>query len=82
MTRLKRFVIAMTAAATVAVGSLTVVPTASALPFEVCYGMSTLHDAYEATGWAFYEMGYYATANYWFGRAAFEEAHRRARCGY
>jgi hypothetical protein len=68
MTRLRRFAIAALAAATVTVGSLATVPTASALP-RSCDQVQALVNAYWATGWAFYSAGVYSAAYYWWGRS-------------
>ena len=68
MTRLRRFAIAVLAAATVTVGSLGVVSTASAMPKD-CYQSSLLARAYWSTGVAFASVGAWEQANYWWGRA-------------
>jgi hypothetical protein len=80
MTRLKKLTIAMT----VAVGSLTVVPTASALPASQsqCYTHATLRNAYEVTGWAFLSIDNYAAADYWFAMADFQDALVVGVCGF
>ena len=68
MTRLRRFAIAVLAAATVTVASLGVVPTASAMPKD-CYQSSLLARAYWSTGVAFASVGAWEQANYWWGRS-------------
>jgi len=68
MTRLRRFAIALLAVATVTVGTFGIVPTVSALPR--CGQLQALHDAYWTTGHAFYSIGAYSQAWYWWGRAA------------
>jgi hypothetical protein len=67
-TRLKRFAITMLAAVTVAIGGLTIVPTASALPMT-CQQREGLARSYWATGAAFYSVGAYVDAFYWIGKA-------------
>lgn len=76
MTRLKKLAIAMT----VAVGSLAVVPTASALPASQCETHARLRDMYVSTGIAFYSIANYQAANYWFAKAAFQDAALAAGC--
>jgi hypothetical protein len=78
MTRLKKLTIAMT----VAVGSLTVVPTASALPVSQCETHAHLRYAYEVTGWAFASIGNYAAADYWWAMADFQDNLVIAGCGF
>ena len=68
MTRLRRFAIAALAAATVTVGSMATVPTATALPMS-CAQKSHLAASYWATGVAFYSIGAYWQATYWWGKA-------------
>ena len=68
MTRLRRFAIALLAAATVTVGGLGIVPTASALP-RSCDQVQPLINSYWATGWAYYSIGAYSYAYYWWGKA-------------
>ena len=69
MTRLRRFAIAVVAAATVAIGSLAAAPAASALPMS-CTVSLALAESYLATGNVFYGLGAYQQANFWYGRAA------------
>jgi hypothetical protein len=69
MTRLKRLAIAMAAAATVAFGSLTLVPTASALPMLSCTSTRVLARAYRVTGDAFLSIGAYVAAAVWYAKA-------------
>jgi hypothetical protein len=68
MTRLRKFAIAALATGTVTVGSLGIVPTASALP-RSCEQVQALVNAYWATGWAYYAVGAHAQAWYWWGRS-------------
>ena len=68
MTRLRRFAIAALAAATVTVVSLGVVPTASAMPMD-CNQRWEIATGYWLTGMAFYGVGAYLQAAYWWGRA-------------
>ena len=68
MKKLRRFAIAALAAATVTVGSVASTPTASAME-KTCAQKYTIATAYWAYGAAFYGMGQYAVAYYWFGRA-------------
>ena len=68
MTRLRRFSTAVLAAATVALGSLVTAPTASAAPMS-CAQKSHLAAAYWTTGVAFYSVGAYWQATYWWGKA-------------
>ena len=68
MTRLRKLAITMLAAVTVGIGSLTIVPTASALP-TTCAEVRQLVNMYWATGWAYYSIGAYAYAYYWWGKA-------------
>jgi hypothetical protein len=56
MSRLRRFAIALLAASTVAVGSLAVPATASAMPMS-CTVREQLSRAYYATGQVFYGLG-------------------------
>ena len=69
MTRLRKFTIAALAAATVAVGSLATIPTASAMPMS-CTVALALADSYIATGNVFYALGAHQQAVYWYGRAS------------
>ena len=69
MTRLRRFAIAALAAATLAVGSLATVPTASAMPMS-CTVALALAESYIATGNVFYGLGAYQQANWWYGKAS------------
>ena len=66
MTRLRRFAIAVLAAATVTVGSLAVPPAASAMPMS-CTVRKQLSRTYYATGQFFYAIGDDALAYYWWG---------------
>lgn len=68
MARLKRIAITALAAATVTAGSLTAVPTASAMPMS-CNTARALARAYIATGDVFYALGNYSAASAWYGRA-------------
>ena len=68
MTRLRKLAITMLAAVTVTIGSLTIVPTASALP-KTCAAVQQLVNQYWATGWAYYAMGMYSWAYYYWGKA-------------
>ena len=67
MTRLRRFAIAVFAAATVVVGSLATPSTASAMD---CSTARVLQGIYRMTGEAFFYMGMPTNATYWYGRAA------------
>ena len=68
MSRLKRLAIAVLAAFTVSVGSLTLPSSASAMPMtcEVRYALS---QSYYATAQIFYALGDYYTAHFWAGKA-------------
>ena len=68
MTRLRRFAIALLAAATVAVGSLAVPTAAPAMPMT-CAARYQLSRAYYATAQIFYALGDYTTAFFWAGKA-------------
>lgn len=68
MSRLRRLAIALLAASTVAVGSLAVPATASAMP-RSCAVRYQLSLAYYATAQVFYGLGDYATAMYWVGKS-------------
>jgi hypothetical protein len=68
MSRLRRLAIALLAASTVAVGSLAVPATASAMPMS-CAVRYQLSRAYYATAQIFYALGDYATAHFWAGKA-------------
>jgi hypothetical protein len=68
MSRLRRFTIAVLAASTIAVGSLALPATASAMPMS-CAARYQLSRAYYATGQIFYALGDYGTAMYWVGKA-------------
>jgi hypothetical protein len=68
MNRLKRLVIAGLAAATVTTASLAVTPPASAMPMS-CVHRIALAWTYIGTGDAFYAVGNYGAANYWYGKA-------------
>jgi hypothetical protein len=77
MTKFRRFAIAALAAATVTVGSLATVPTASALPMS-CNTARTLARAYITTGDVLYALGSYSAASAWYGKA---EGIMMAACG-
>ena len=68
MARLKRFAIALLAAATVAVGSLAVPPTASAMTIS-CAARWQLSYSYYALGQGAWAVGNDALAYYWWGRS-------------
>ena len=68
MTRLRKLVITMLAAVSVAIGSLTIVPTASAEP-RTCEETQKIVNMYWAIGWAYYSIGATAYAYYWWGKA-------------
>jgi hypothetical protein len=68
MTRLRKLAITMLAAITVATGSLTMVPKVSAQP-RSCEETQQIVNMYWATGWAYYSIGAYAYAYYWWGKA-------------
>ena len=67
MMRLRRFAIAVLAAATVVVGSLATPSTASAMD---CNSAQVLKSIYYMTGEAFFYMGMPTNATYGYGRAA------------
>jgi len=67
MMRLRRFAIAVFAAATVVVGSLTTPSTASAMD---CSSAQMLKSIYQMTGDALFYLGKFTNATYWYGRAA------------
>jgi len=66
MTRLKRFAIAVAAAATV---TFAAVPTASAMPAG-CHGATTFHAYYRSMGDIFWGLGNSYLAFYYWGQAA------------
>jgi hypothetical protein len=68
MGRLKRFAITLLAASTVAVGSLAVPASASAMPIS-CAARWQLSLSYYATGQVFYALGDDAMAYYWWGKS-------------
>lgn len=68
MARFKRLAIAVLAALTVAVGSLAVPASASAMPMS-CTVRIQLARTYYATGQVFYALGDDANAYYWWGKA-------------
>jgi hypothetical protein len=68
MNELRRSAIAALAAATVTIGSLAMVPTASAMPSD-CYQRIELYFTYLAVGNTFYGIGAYQQAAYWWGKA-------------
>ena len=68
MTRLRRLAIAWLAASTIAVGSLAVPATASAMPMS-CAVRYQLSRSYYATAQIFYALGDYPTAMYWVGKS-------------
>jgi hypothetical protein len=65
MTRLKRFAIALAAAATV---TFAAVPTASAMP-ATCHGAMTWYSYYRSMGNIMYGLGDTQMALYYFGKA-------------
>jgi hypothetical protein len=65
MTRLRRFAIVALAAATVAVGSLATVPTASAMPLS-CTVKLALADSYISLGNVYFSLGAREQAVYWY----------------
>ena len=69
MARLKRFAIAVLAAATVTVGSFGIVPTASAAVAKSCEEKAALAMVYWAAGAGYYALGNYVQAAYYFGKA-------------
>jgi hypothetical protein len=68
MNELRRSAIAALAAATVTIGSLASAPTASAMEMS-CAQRGTLAVAYWSYGIAFYNLGAYQQATYWWGKA-------------
>jgi hypothetical protein len=68
MTKLRRLVIAVAAAATVAVGSHAAAPQASAMPMS-CSVRYALARGYVSLGYAAYAVGDYQAMQYYFGRA-------------
>ena len=68
MNKLRGFAIAALAAATVTIGTLASVPTAAAME-KTCAQKYTIAAAYWSYGAAYYGMGQYAMAYYWFGRS-------------
>jgi hypothetical protein len=68
MRKLKRSIIAVVAAATVATASLAATPPASAMPMS-CVTRIALALTYIGTGDAFYAVGNYGAASYWYGKA-------------
>jgi hypothetical protein len=68
MTRLRKLAITMLAAVTVAIGSFTITPMASALP-RTCEERQQIINMYWSFGWAYYSIGDYAHAYYWWGKA-------------
>jgi hypothetical protein len=68
MGRLKRFAITLLAASTVAVGSLAVPASVSAMPIS-CATRWQLSLSYYATGQVFYALGDVANAYYWWGKS-------------
>ena len=75
MTRLRRFAIAMLAAATVVVGSLATPSTASAMD---CRSARLVEDIYQMTAFAFFQLGMPISGAYWYGKA---EAIITGACG-
>ena len=69
MTRFKRFAIAALASVTVTVGSLAIVPTASAAVAKSCEEKAALAMVYWAAGAGYYALGNYVKAAYYFGKA-------------
>ena len=68
MSRLRSLAIAVLAAFTVSVGSLTLPAPASAMPMS-CAVRQALSESYYATGQVFYALGDTATAFYWVGKS-------------
>ena len=68
MSRLRSLAIAVLAAFTVSVGSLTLPASASAMPMS-CTVREQLSRSYYATGQMFYALGDTATAFYWVGKS-------------
>src|SRR5262247_2893746 len=68
MTRLRKSAITMLVALTVTIGSLTIVPTASALP-RTCAEVQRIVNMYWSFGWASYSIGDLVGAYYWWGKA-------------
>jgi hypothetical protein len=68
VTKVKRFAIAMLAAATVTVGALAAPPEASAMP-RSCTVSLALAQTYYATGHVFFALGDWARSSYWYGKA-------------
>ena len=68
MSRLRKHLIGVLAAATIAAASLAAPPPASAMPMS-CATRLTLSYMFSATGDAFYLAHQYVTAAYWYGRA-------------
>src|SRR5215831_11437272 len=65
MTRLRKLAITMLAAVTVTIGSLSIVPTASAEPRECIVAVQQAIDQYEAMGDLLYLVGQYQLAVYY-----------------
>jgi hypothetical protein len=66
--RLRRFGVALFAAATIAVVSLAAPAPAAAMPMN-CNTRYALSQSYYATAQVFYALGDYTTAFYWVGRS-------------
>jgi len=69
MSRLRKQVIGVLAAATVAAASFAAPPPASALPWS-CATRHALWAVYMGAGDAWYWAGEYARASFWYGKAA------------
>ena len=77
MTRLRRFAIASLAAIMVTVGSIAVVPVASAMPKLTCQENFERAVYYWHLGWQYYALGDLAKANqYWY----VSENYKRSSC--
>jgi hypothetical protein len=68
MIRLRKYVIGVLAAATVAAAGLAVPPPASAMSMS-CVTRLALALTYIGTGDAFYAVGNYGAATYWYAKA-------------
>lgn len=68
ISRLRKLTITILAAVTVAIGSLTSVPAASAMP-RSCDQVQGLVNGYYAIGMAYYAVGMYNQAFYYFGKS-------------
>ena len=68
MSTLRKHVITVLAAATVAAAGLTATPPASARPMS-CVQRIAIAYHYHATGWAYWSIGDYEQADHWHGMA-------------